>query len=55
MLLIMSKNSISSFKSIENMDLDDHLVFQQDNNVSFDFLQNDDPPQPPKSAHIITQ
>ena len=55
MLLIMSKNSLSSLKSIENMDLDDHLVFQQDNNVSFDFLQNEEPPQPPKSVYIITQ
>ena len=55
MLLIISNNSISSLKSIENMDLDDHLVFPHDNNVSFDFLQHDDPPQPPKSLPIITQ
>lgn len=56
MILILSKNSLDSIQSIEkNIDFDDNLMFHQDNHVSFDILQNEEPPQPPKAIPITTQ
>ena len=53
MLVVLSRNSIGSMRSIEHIEIDDHPIFQEDNNISFDLFQQEDPPH--KAIPIITQ